>query len=197
MPKNVSWEHRFQVGKCKKKKRKIQKILPDVLGLGLWATLALCLKEFAVFSSSTKTEDSLTVPSIEEGEDDAKRKTCFVFWVFLFFFHTTIQVEVNLFVYLLGSPCFLVLWLARPCSVWGLLVWDQLSSPEFVLKVETGWKSSGMLPAAAATAASVLACAWAPLRNRSLNAFRHHRPNLYDLWVCFWFFFWEVKKQTL
>lgn len=51
-----------------------------MLGLGVWATLALCLKEFAVFSSSTKTEDSLTDPLIEGGEDVAEKKTDFFFY---------------------------------------------------------------------------------------------------------------------
>lgn len=68
-------------------------------------------------------------------------------------------MEVNLFVYLLGSPSSVIPWLAWPCSVSGLLVWDKVSPPESLLKLKTCWKSSEMLPAAAATVASVPACA--------------------------------------
>lgn len=99
----------------------------------------------------------MTVPPIEGGEDVAEKKTDF--------FNTyssqknIIQVEVNLFVHLLGSPPSVMQWLAWPCSVSGLLVWDQVSPPESLPKLKMCWKSSEMLPAAAATVASVPACA--------------------------------------
>lgn len=49
-----------------------------MLGLGLWATLDLCLKEFALFSSSRKAEDSLTFALAGGEEDVAGEETDFL-----------------------------------------------------------------------------------------------------------------------